>query len=73
MPQSSIGLATLALASFITTADGFYLPGIAPHEYEDGDPVSVCAHCKLDFLLTFHPADYLKGQQAHVDEDLATV
>ena len=73
-----------ALACLLgATVEGFYLPGIAPHEYEDGDAVREAFFSKpLAALLFQHlfvvicrrpPADYVEGQQDHVDEDLAAV
>ena len=45
---------TLQLAAF---ADAFYLPGVAPREYADGDKVEIKVH-KLSSPKTQLPYEY---------------
>ena len=78
--------ATLALLQ--QPAQAFYLPGVAPHEYKDGDPVRRPAYFRRDLLISRCPscscgatpselccrcADLSEGQQAVLDEDLAAL
>ena len=45
--------ATLALLQ--QPAQAFYLPGVAPHEYKDGDPVRRPAYFRRDLLISRAP------------------
>ncbi len=50
-------LASVQVALLTTTAHGFYLPGVAPREYADGDRVEIRVH-KLSSPKTHLPYDY---------------
>ena len=47
----------LTLALLLAPANGFYLPGVAPREYADGDRVEIRVH-KLSSPRTHLPYDY---------------
>ena len=47
----------LALLLLVARASGFYLPGVAPREYADGDRVEISVH-KLSSPKTHLPYDY---------------
>jgi transmembrane 9 superfamily protein 2/4 len=50
-------LSTAALAFCSQTASAFYLPGVAPHEYKDGDPIDLKVN-KLSSTKTSLPYEY---------------
>merc|ERR1740130_1662876 len=49
--------AAVILLGFAVVADAFYLPGVAPREYADGDRVEIRVH-KLSSPRTHLPYDY---------------
>jgi hypothetical protein len=79
--------ATLALLQLQQPAQAFYLPGVAPHEYKDGEDVRPPIFRRgLVFLprplllggaagpnLCCRYADLSEGQQAVLDEDFAAL
>jgi transmembrane 9 superfamily protein 2/4 len=50
-------MASLRLLALFAAADAFYLPGVAPHEYADGEKVEINVH-KLSSPKTHLPYDY---------------
>ena len=53
----SVLLLILSLTIYINNVNGFYLPGIKPHEYEFQEGVKIKVN-KLDSVLTQLPYDY---------------
>lgn len=80
---TQLALAAAAAASILAPTSAFYLPGVAPHEYKDGDEVWTTTF-SAGYLLPFSPssgfksllwrcADFPEGQQALLDENLITL
>ena len=56
MPSKPLVL-LLVLAIFSLTVSGFYLPGVAPAEYQDGEPIDLSVN-KLTSVHTQLPLRY---------------
>lgn len=52
-----LGLKAVLCLALVSLCKGFYLPGIAPRNYEDGETVDVKVN-KLDSVKTQLPYDY---------------
>ena len=54
-------VAAALLGAVVPSARAFYLPGVAPHEYQDGEAVRNCAVCPPPKNL----AHELRGLRIH--------
>jgi transmembrane 9 superfamily protein 2/4 len=50
-------LVNVLLLAFLVVTHGFYLPGVAPHDYAEGEQIDIKVN-KLDSVKTQMPYDY---------------
>ncbi len=55
------------LTAFAVYGMGFYLPGVAPRNYQDGEPVEIKVN-KLDSVKTQLPYDYYSLAFCHPEK-----
>ena len=67
MPRLSRGLCFFggALLALLSTADAFYLPGAAPHDYKKGEQVGLLVNALTPMIAGYDNAKLVRSSYFH--------